>query len=76
MKHGVGRNGKKLFTALIEQMSKEDKSKPSGLISNEKDKNLDSISRNQEDSGSDQSEGKTEDENNSSNTNDTGDVSN
>ena len=75
IKHGVGRNGKKLSTALIEQMSKEEEGESSGLISNENDEDHDSMARNQEDGGSDKSEEEKSDENNSQNPNDPGDVS-
>ena len=76
MKHGVRRNGKRLSTALIEQMSEEYKGQQSGLNSNEKDENANNILENKEHSGTDESEGKSADENNPPNTMDTADVSN
>ena len=76
MKHGVGRNGKKLSTALIEKMSKEYKEETSRLNSNENDDNSQTTSKNFNKLGSDQSEVKSQDEDNAPETTDTGDVSN
>ena len=76
MKHGVGRNGKKLSMALIEKMSKEYKEEASGLNSNQNDENLQTTSQNVHESGSDQSGVKSQDEDNVPDNTDTSDVSN
>ena len=75
MKHGVGRNGKKLSTALIKKMVEEYKGQDSGLHSKEKDKNAKNISESKENSVSQESEGKSADENIPANTPNTDGVS-
>ena len=56
MKHGVGQNGKKLSTALIEKISKEDKDDQQASVQNENDESTEVKSTNAENSGSEKSE--------------------
>ena len=58
MKHGVGRNGKKLSTALIEKMSKEDKDDQQESVQNESDESTEVKSTNPENFSSEKSDDK------------------
>ena len=58
MKHGVGRNGKKISNALIEKMSKEDNNDKQESVQNENDESTEVNSTNMENSITEKSEEK------------------